>query len=63
MVTDPERSRVWRRLEGGYEPLPVRASDIGHALTRHELRYLSAVAATEKDWEAAFWIAVVAALR
>lgn len=41
--------------------MPVRASDIGRALARDELRHLAAVAATEKDWEAAFYGSVLAA--
>jgi integrase len=56
-----KKSRLWRRLEDDYRPLPVKASDIGRSLTRDELRHLAAVAATEKDWEAAFYGSVLAA--
>jgi len=56
-----KKARLWRRLDDDYKPLPVKASDIGRALTRDELRHLAAVAATEKDWEAAFYGSVLAA--
>jgi integrase len=56
-----KKARLWRRVEDDYKPLPVKASDIGRALTRDELRHLAAVAITEKDWEAAFYGSVLAA--
>jgi integrase len=56
-----KKARLWRRVEDDYKPLPVKASDIGRALTRDELRHLAAVAVTEKDWEAAFYGSVLAA--
>jgi len=44
-----EKAMLWRRLEDDYKPLPVKASDIGRALSREELRHLAAIAAREKD--------------
>jgi hypothetical protein len=48
-----KKAKLWRRLEDDYKPLKTKASDIGHALTREELRHLAEVAATDQDWEVA----------
>jgi integrase len=56
-----KKARLWRKLADDYKPLPVKASDIGQALSQDELNHLAAVAATEQDWEAAFYGSVLAA--
>jgi len=56
-----KKAKLWRRLHDDYKPLPAKASDIGRALTRDELRHLAPIAVTEKDWEAAFYGSVLAA--
>jgi len=56
-----KKARLWRRLEDDYKPLKTKVSDIGRALTREELRHLAEVAATDQDWEAAFYGSVLAA--
>jgi len=56
-----KKGKLWRRLEDDYKPLKTKVSDIGRALSRDELRHLAAVAATDKDWEAAFYGSVLAA--
>jgi integrase len=55
------KAKLWRRLAEDYKPLPTRASDIGRALTRDELRHMSEVANTRETWEAAFYGSVLAA--
>ena len=55
------KAKLWRRLEDDYRPLKVKASDIGRALTREELRHLAEVASTNQEWEAAFYGSVLAA--
>ena len=56
-----KKAKLWRRLEDGYKPLRVRASDIGKAITREQLRHLAEVAATNEAWEAAFYGSCLAA--
>jgi integrase len=56
-----KKAKLWRRLADDYKPLKTKVSDIGRALTRDELRHLAAVAATDQDWEAAFYGSVLAA--
>jgi len=56
-----KKAKLWRRIKDDYKPLPTKASDIGRALTREELRQLAETAATDKDWEAAFYGSVLAA--
>jgi integrase len=56
-----KKAKLWRRLADDYKPLKTKASDIGRALSRDELRHLAAVAATDVDWEAAFYGSVLAA--
>jgi integrase len=55
------KAKLWRRLADDYKPLKTKASDIGRALTREQLRHLAEVAATDQDWEAAFYGSVLAA--
>jgi integrase len=55
------KAKLWRKLADDYRPLRTRASDIGIALTRDQLRKLEEVAATNADWEAAFYGSVLAA--
>lgn len=55
-----KKAKLWRRLADDYKPLKTKASDIGRALTREELRHLAFVAVTDKDWEAAFYGSVLA---
>jgi hypothetical protein len=50
-----KKAKLWRRIADDYKPLKTRASDIGRALTRDELRQLAETAATDQDWEAAFY--------
>lgn len=56
-----KKAKLWRHLADDYKPLKTKASDIGRALTREELRHLAEVAATDQDWEAAFYGSVLAA--
>jgi integrase len=56
-----KKGKLWRRLADDYRPLKTKVSDIGRALSRDELRHLADVAATDKDWEAAFYGSVLAA--
>jgi integrase len=56
-----KKAKLWRRIGDDYKPLKTQVSDIGRALTREELRNLAAVAATDQDWEAAFYGSVLAA--
>jgi integrase len=56
-----KKAKLWRRLADDYKPLKTKVSDIGKALSREELRHLASVAATNKDWEAAFYGSVLAA--
>ena len=56
-----KKARLWRRLDDDYKPLKTKVSDIGRALTREELRHLAEIAATDQDWEAAFYGSVLAA--
>jgi integrase len=56
-----KKAKLWRRVADDYSPLKTQASDIGRALTRNELRRLATVAATDQDWEAAFYGSVLAA--
>jgi integrase len=58
---DLRKAKLWRRLIDDYQALPVKASDIGQALTREQLRHLAEVASNRKDWEAAFYGSVLAA--
>jgi integrase len=55
------KAKVWRRLAEDYRPLKTKASDIGRALTRQQLRHLAEIAETNRDWEAAFYGSVLAA--
>jgi len=55
------KAKVWHRLAEDYRPLKTKASDIGRALTREQLRHLAEVAETNRDWEAAFYGSVLAA--
>jgi integrase len=56
-----KKAKLWRRLEDDYRPLKTKASDIGQALSREQLRHLAEVAAKRKDWGAAFYGSVLAA--
>jgi integrase len=56
-----KKAKLWRRLTDDYTPLKTKVSDIGRALTREELRHLAEIAATDQDWEAAFYGSVLAA--
>lgn len=56
-----KKAKLWRRLADDYKPLKTKVSDIGRALARDELRHLAAIAATDQDWEAAFYGSVLAA--
>jgi len=56
-----KKAKLWRRLADDYQPLKTKVSDIGRALTREELRHLAGIAATDQDWEAAFYGSVLAA--
>lgn len=56
-----KKAKLWRRLGDDYKPLKTKASDIGRALTRDELRHLAATAAQDADWMAAFYGSVLAA--
>jgi len=56
-----KKAKLWRRLADDYKPLKTKASDIGRALTRDELRHLAATASTDPDWMAAFYGSVLAA--
>jgi integrase len=55
------KAKLWHRLAEDYRPLKTKASDIGQALTREQLRHLSEVAETNREWEAAFYGSVLAA--
>jgi integrase len=55
------KAKAWKRLADDYKPLKTKVSDIGRALTREQLRELAVVAATDVDWEAAFYGSVLAA--
>lgn len=55
------KAKIWRRLSEDYRPLKTKASDIGQALSREQLRHLAKVAAKRRDWEAAFYGSVLAA--
>jgi integrase len=55
-----KKAKLWRRLADDYRPLKTKASDIGKAITRDELRHLAEVAAKDTDWEAAFYGSVLA---
>ncbi len=54
------KARLWKRLADDYKPLKAKVSDIGRALTREQLRELAEIAATDVDWEAAFYGSVLA---
>jgi integrase len=54
------KAKLWKRLADDCKPLKAKGSDIGRALTREQLRELAAVAATDVDWEAAFYGSVLA---
>jgi integrase len=56
-----KKAKLWHRLNDDYRPLKTKASDIGRALSREQLRHLAEVAAKRKDWEAAFYGSVLAA--
>ena len=56
-----KKAKLWRRLADDYKPLKTKVSDVGRALTREEFRNLAATAATDIDWEAAFYGSVLAA--
>ena len=56
-----QKAKLWKRLAEDYKPLKTRVSDIGRALMRAELREMAEVAATDVDWEAAFYGSVLAA--
>ncbi len=56
-----KKAKLWRRLAEDYKPLKTKASDIGRALSREQLRQLASIASTDKDWEAAFYGSVLAA--
>ncbi|HEY7095730.1 MAG TPA: site-specific integrase [Terriglobales bacterium] len=56
-----KKAKLWRRLADDYKPLKTKASDIGRALSREELRQLASVATRDEDWEAAFYGSVLAA--
>jgi len=56
-----KKAKLWRRLADDYKTLKTKVSDIGRALTRDELRHLAEIAATDRDWEAAFYGSVLAA--
>ena len=56
-----KKAKLWRRIADDYQPLKTQASDIGRALTREQLRQLAIIAATDEDWEAAFYGSVLAA--
>jgi integrase len=56
-----KKAKVWSRLRDDYKPLRTKASDIGRALSREELRRLAETAQTDQDWEAAFYGSVLAA--
>jgi integrase len=55
------KAKLWRRISEDYKPLRTKVSDIGRAITREQLRELAGIAATDKDWEAAFYGSVLAA--
>jgi len=55
-----KKAKLWRRIADDYKPLKTKASDVGQALTREQLRHLAEVAATDQDWEAAFYASVLA---
>jgi len=56
-----KKAKLWRRLADDYKPLRTKASDIGRAISRDELRGLAEVASKDEDWEAAFYGSVLAA--
>jgi integrase len=56
-----KKAKLWHRFGDDYKPLKTKASDIGRALTRDELRHLASTAATDTDWMAAFYGSVLAA--
>jgi hypothetical protein len=56
-----KKAKLWRRIAEDYQPLKTHVSDIGRALTRDQLRALATIAATDEDWEAAFYGSVLAA--
>jgi integrase len=55
-----KKAKLWRRLQDDYKPLKAQVSDVGHALTRQQLRKLAMIAQTNVDWEAAFYGSVLA---
>jgi integrase len=55
-----KKAKVWRRIADDYKPLKTKVSDIGRALTREQFRRLATTAATDQDWEAAFYGSVLA---
>lgn len=61
LADDLKKARLWKRLADDYQPLKTRASDIGIALTRKQLRKLAEAALTNEDWMAAFYGSVLAA--
>jgi integrase len=61
LADDLKKARLWKRLADDYQPLKTRASDIGIALTREQLRKLTEAALTNEDWMAAFYGSVLAA--
>jgi len=56
-----KKAKLWRRIADDYNPLKTKASDIGRALTRDELRHLAITAVSDTDWMAAFYGSVLAA--
>jgi integrase len=55
-----KKAKLWPRLRDEYKPLRTKASDIGRALSREQLRQLAQIAETNVDWEAAFYGSVLA---
>lgn len=55
-----KKAKLWSRLRDDYKPLRTKSSDIGHALSRNELRQLAEVAELSVAWEAAFYGSVLA---
>ena len=56
-----KKAKLWRRIADDYKPLKTQVSDIGRALSRAELHKVTAVAGTNRAWEAAFYGSVLAA--
>lgn len=56
-----KRAKLWLRLRDDYEPLPTRVSDIGHVVSREELRNLVKIAQKKETWRAVFYAFVLAA--